>query len=341
MKEKITKDDVMKKTAVVCLLATICCTLWGSAFPAIKLGYQYFAIGGNDSATQILFAGCRFTLAGILSVILGSLMSRKILVPKKTSYGKILVLCMFQTVLQYLFFYIGLANTTGVKAAIINGSNVFVAIIIACVFFRQEKLTMKKLIGCVLGFAGVVLINVTKSGIDMHMKLTGEGFILLCTVAYSLSSVIMKKYSKDENPVVLSGYQFVIGGLIMVVFGLLWGGKLTVITGKGIGMLIYLAMVSAVAYSVWSILLKYNPVSKVAVFGFVNPISGVILSSIFLDEKGQSFGLKGVVALILVCIGIFVVNYQKNVPTIENQAGLEKECDKKHEKRRNTEVLSD
>lgn len=316
MTERKTKEEYLKKTAIVCILAILCCTLWGSAFPAIKLGYQYFEIGGNDSATQILFAGSRFTLAGILTILIGSTMSRKILIPKKQSYRRILVLCLFQTVLQYIFFYIGLANTSGVKAAIINGSNVFVAIIIACVLFRQEKLTWKKMVGCILGFAGVVVINLTKDGLDMHMKFTGEGFILLCTIAYALSSVFIKKYSEDENPVVLSGYQFFVGGVIMMILGAVWGGKLTVITGKGIGMLIYLALVSAVAYSIWGILLKYNPVSKVAIFGFVNPISGVILSSIFLDEKGQSFGLKGILALILVCIGIFIVNYQGSGPKV-------------------------
>lgn len=319
MTERKTKEEYLKKTAIVCILAILCCTLWGSAFPAIKLGYQYFEIGGNDSATQILFAGCRFTLAGLLTILLGSMMSHKILIPKKQSYSKILVLCLFQTVLQYIFFYIGLANTSGVKAAIINGSNVFVAIIIACVFFRQEKLTWKKMLGCILGFAGVVVINLTKDGIDMHMKFTGEGFILLCTIAYALSSVFIKKYSEDENPVVLSGYQFFVGGVIMMILGAVWGGELTVITGKGIGMLIYLALVSAVAYSIWGILLKYNPVSKVAVFGFVNPISGVILSSIFLDEKGQSFGMKGIFALILVCIGIFIVNYQGSGSTAKGE----------------------
>lgn len=319
MTERKTKEEYLKKTAIVCILAILCCTLWGSAFPAIKLGYQYFEIGGNDSATQILFAGCRFTLAGLLTILLGSMMSHKILIPKRQSYRKILVLCLFQTVLQYIFFYIGLANTSGVKAAIINGSNVFVAIIIACVFFRQEKLTWKKMLGCILGFAGVVVINLTKDGLDMHMKFTGEGFILLCTIAYALSSVFIKKYSEDENPVVLSGYQFFVGGVIMMILGAVWGGEITVITGKGIGMLIYLALVSAVAYSIWGILLKYNPVSKVAVFGFVNPISGVILSSIFLDEKGQSFGMKGIFALILVCIGIFVVNYQGSGPKVSSE----------------------
>lgn len=72
-------------------------------------------------------------------------------------------------------------------------------------------------------------------------------------------------------------------------------------------MLVYLAMISAVAYSLWGILLKYNPISRVAVFGFMNPVIGVILSAIVLDEK-DTLGVTSVIALILVCIGIYIVN---------------------------------
>ncbi|MBE5963123.1 MAG: DMT family transporter [Lachnospiraceae bacterium] len=309
---KKTKEELLCYLPVVSVLAMACCILWGSAFPGIKLGYQFFAIPSDEVASQILFAGIRFTLAGVLTILIGSVLNREVLRPRKESLSKIVVLCLFQTVLQYLFFYVGLANTSGVKGSIINGSNVFVAIIFACFVFRQEKITVQKMIGCLLGFAGVVLINLNGSGISLSFSLLGEGFILLSTVAYSVSSVIMKNYSKKENPVMLSGYQFLAGGLIMMACGFAFGGRLHEISGKGIGILVYLAFVSAAAYSVWGILLKYNPVSRVAVFGFMNPVSGVLLSALFLKEKSQEFGVKGVIALILVCIGIYVVNYSPN-----------------------------
>ena len=114
------KEQLMTRTVVVWLGALLCCALWGSAFPCIKIGYQLFEIPSGATATQILFAGCRFTLAGILAIIIGSVLNHRILVPKKTSWGKIAKLCMLQTVAQYLFFYIGLANTSGVKASIIR-----------------------------------------------------------------------------------------------------------------------------------------------------------------------------------------------------------------------------
>ncbi len=76
-------------------------------------------------------------------------------------------------------------------------------------------------------------------------------------------------------------------------------------------LLLYLGFLSAVAYTLWGVLLKYNPVSRVTVFGFMNPVFGVILSAILLGEKGQAFNGSTLAALVLVCMGIYVVNREK------------------------------
>ena len=167
---------------------------------------------------------------------------------------------------------------------------------------------MRKILGSIIGFAGVVLVNLT-GDVSGGFQFLGDGLIFLSTMAYAFSSVYLKRYSKDENPVVLSGYQFVIGGIIMIVCGLTFGGRLSQVSVGGIAMLLYLAMVSAMAYSLWGILLKYNPVSKVAVFGFMNPVFGVILSAILLEET-DSLGLMCVLSLLLVCVGIYIVNFK-------------------------------
>lgn len=306
--EESMKKSLLTSGAGVCILAVFCCALWGSAFPSIKIGYELFRIPAADVNTQILFAGCRFTLAGILVIVLGSAGSRKLLLPAKGSWAMVVKLSIFQTVLQYLFFYIGLANASGVKSSIIEGSNVFFSILAASLVFGQEKFDRQKITGCLVGFAGVVLVNWTKNGLDMNMKLNGEGFILLSTVAYAISSALVKEYSRKENPVVLSGYQFGVGGLVMTAWGLFGGGRLAVVSTAGIVVLLYLAFISAAAYTVWSLLLKNNAVSRVAVYGFMNPVFGVIFSAWFLGEQGQAFGVKTAAALGLVCLGIYVVN---------------------------------
>lgn len=302
----------MKKTWVVCVLAIVCCLLWGSAFPSIKVGYQMFQVEATDTAAQILFGGCRFTLAGILVILLGSMMKGRLLKPSKVAVPKILKICMLQTVVQYFFFYVGLAHTTGVKGSIVEASNVFLAILVSSLMFRMEKLDAKKVIGCVIGFAGVVIVNLNGQDISMSFNLLGDGFIFISALAYALSSVLIKKYSQTEDPVMLSGYQFTAGGLIMVIGSLAAGGRLGTFSPAAGLLLLYMAMISAVAYTLWGILLKYNPVSKVAVFGFTNPIFGVILSALILGEGG-AFGMRSLVALVLVCVGIFIVNWVKTV----------------------------
>ena len=102
--------------------------------------------------------------------------------------------------------------------------------------------------------------------------------------------------------------QFIVGGIILILCGLLLGGRMGAVSASAIGILVYLAFVSAVAYSLWGLLLKYNPVSKVAVFGFMNPVFGVILSAWLLDEREQAFGVLSIISLALVCVGIYIVN---------------------------------
>lgn len=301
-------ENKLRKTPVVCGLAMICCILWGSAFPCIKIGYSLFEIPAGDTASQILFAGLRFTMAGILAWVFGSLIAKKPMLPEKTAYGKIALLSLFQTVLQYLFFYVGLAHTTGVKSSVIKGADVFICVLASALIFKLEKLTAKKIIGCVIGMAGVVIINLAGGTIDMSMTFLGEGFIILSMLAHTMSSVLIKIFSKNHNPVMLSAFQFTLGGIIMTLCGMIFGGTLPNVTIKGIAMLLYLALVSSVAYSLWSTLLKYNPVSRISVFGFMNPVFGVILSAILLGETEQAFSLNAVIALVFICTGIVIVN---------------------------------
>lgn len=307
------KKETLTKTSVVCLLATVCCFLWGSAFPSVKIGYQLFSIPSDDYAGQLLFAGLRFTLAGVLVVLFGSLLQKKPLLPNKTSITPIISLAMVQTFLQYLFFYMGLAHTTGVKSSIIVASNVFFSILLASLIFHYEQFTLPKCIGCLAGFTGIIIINLSGEHLDMNLSLSGEGAILLSALSSGLSSSLMKKYSTNHDPVLLSGYQFFTGGILLTLCGLTTKARLHTTTLPGLLLLLYMALISAVAYTLWGILLKYNPVSQVAVFGFMNPMFGVLLSALILHERNQAFSLNGLISLLLVCAGIYIVN--RKTPT--------------------------
>lgn len=305
----VKEKSIYTNMLFVTLAALLCCALWGSATPFIKIGYELLLPQRNVPST-ILFAGIRFTLAGILTVLIYSVARRKILYPQKENLGKVATIGAFQTVLQYLFFYIGLANTSGVKGTIISGSNAFFAILIASLIFKQEKLTGKKILGCLLGFAGIIVVNL--NGLDLNMNLLGDGFVLFSAISYAVSSVLMKRYTKYEDPVILSGYQFIMGGLFMVAVGLIFGGKVVIASGAGFGVLVYLSFLSAIAYALWGILLKHNPVSRVTIFSFMIPVFGVLLSELMLAEQSNVSLLNLLLTLVLVCTGILTLNVKKN-----------------------------
>ena len=305
---KRSKEEYLQTTVVIWMGALLSCLLWGSAVPIIKIGYESLSITVSQSSRQIVFAGYRFFLAGILTIILGSILHKKVLLPQISSLKSIGILSLFQTIGQYFFFYIGVAHTSGVKSSILVGMGVFAAILVSSLIFRQEKLSKNKIIGCIVGFVGVILINWSKDVGEGSFLWIGEGFIILADLAYAFSTSCFKVYSKRENPVTLSGYQFVVGGIVLTLVGIVMGGGDLKFSGQSLWILFYLALVSSLAYTIWGILMKYNPVSKVAVFGFMNPVFGVLLSALLLKERGQALGVKSLFALFFVSLGIYIVN---------------------------------
>ncbi len=295
---------------VTFLTAVFCCILWGSATPTIKIAYELFRIGPDDTASRIMLAGARFTIAGIMTIVFGSLVARRFLYPKRSSVRLVIILSLFQTIGQYYFFFMALAHMSGVRGAIIGAMGNFFTILFAAWFFRLEKLTLKKFVGCLAGFMGAALMLGGGSAFfgGEPATLSGEGAMLASNFFYAMSGCCIKIFSRDEDPVVLSGYQFFFGGIVLFLIGVLMGGNLVFYSTGCVLNLLYLGFISAGAYTLWGILLKYNPVSRVSVLGFINPVMGVLLSALLLGENREAFSFVGLASLILVSFGIILVN---------------------------------
>lgn len=293
--------------------ALFCCILWGSASPAIKIAYELFGIGPDETASRLMLAGARFVIAGIMVILFGSVINRRFLRPQPVSLKPVLILSFLQTVGQYFFFFMALAHTTGVRGSIINAAGNFLTILFAVYIFRLEKMTVRKIVGCLVGFSGIIMILGGGAALmeGGGISFAGEGAMLTADVFYAMSGCCIKIFSKKEDPVVLSGYQFFVGGLILFVIGRIMGGTLVFATPSCWGNLIYMGFISAGAYTIWGILLKYNPVSRISILGFMNPVMGVLLSAAFLGENREAFSLTGLFSLVLVSAGIIIVNLSK------------------------------
>ena len=255
----------------------------------------------------MLFAGIRFSLAGAMVIIFGSVQKRAFLLPKPRNIWRVLLVALFQTAMQYTFFYIGLSRVSGVKSSVLNGLGVFFTILCACFVFRTERFNLVKLAGCILGFGGVILINIG-GDFSFDFSFTGEGFLIFSGLSSAVAAGLVKVFSKHENTTALCGYQFLIGGLALVIIGASFGGKIPTVSVGGVFMLLYLAFLSACAFTLQGFLLKYNPVSKVAVYKSTNPLFGAVFSAIILSESDQLLSWYTLIAIVLVCLGIFIIN---------------------------------
>lgn len=303
------KHPFFSDRRVVILLASFCCLLWGSAYPAIKSGYAMFNIAAGDIPSKMVFAGYRFLFAGLLLVALAAAMRKNVLVLNMKSLFEMSVLGLTQTSIQYVFFYIGLAYTTGVKSSIMNATGTFFSVLLAHFIYRNDRLNMNKVVGCLIGFAGVMVVNFSRDLPDFNFTLLGEGFVVIAAFILSAATIYGKKLSGKMDSVVLTAYQLSIGGTALVAAGYGAGGSLTRFTLESTALLAYMVLLSSAAFALWTILLKYNRVGLVTVFNFLVPVFGAVLSAIFLGENILEW--KNVVALALVCGGIWLVTRER------------------------------
>ena len=301
------KISLKDNKITACAAAVFCTLLWGTAFPFIKLGYRVFSVEGGDIGSMLLFAGLRFSLAGILVICFLCAKSRRLALPEKGELLPILLLAAVQTAGQYLCSYCGLGYTTGANTSIITACSSFITVLAAPLFFKNDRLTLLKLLGCALGFGGVLVIN--GGGGFAISTLFGDILIFCSTLFAAGGNLIAKGVTKGRNPVSITGYQLLLGGLALTAAGLFFGGRLDLLNAQGVLILLWLAVVSAAAFSIWTALLKHHPAGKIAVFNLLVPVFGTVLSGLMLGEQVWRF--ETLLSLILISAGIISVNISR------------------------------
>jgi EamA-like transporter family. len=185
----------------------------------------------------MVFAGVQFILAGLMALLAARFMEGNG-IPKgnrKRSLTEIVFLGVIQTALQYVFYYISMAHVTGVKGAIFNGSSAFVCVLMARIYYKeQERLFGSLILGCTLGLAGIVIVNLDKGSLGERWSIQGEGFMILSVLMSALGSLISKEMARDLRPVTLCGSQLLSGCLLL----------------------------TAATFSLWTVLLAFQSMGK-------------------------------------------------------------------------------
>lgn len=305
-KQKV--DKVFHNRVTVIILAITCSIAWAFAFPLIKLGTAAFQIDASDVGAKNLYAGIRFLFAGITVIIFAKATGHSISVKKTADKFLILIFGLVNTTFHYFCFYMGLSVQSGSRSAIIDSMSSFILIVLACICFESEKMTVRKVIGCLLGIVGIVFVNIGGNDSPADFTFMGDGMLMLSAFFSALGGILTRIVTRRTDPVAATGYSLAFGGGVMVFAGIVSGAKLEAVNGKGILYLILLIAISVYGFTVYNQLLCYNPVGEIAIFNALIPILGVIFSSLLL---GEPFKMKYIAAGAVVALGVYIINRKR------------------------------
>jgi drug/metabolite transporter (DMT)-like permease len=294
------EDTPVSYTSI--LLAVFACLLWSTAFVGVKIGLRY--------ADPFSFAGIRFMLAGLMLVPFWW----KKRVPfsiLKNNVSSILVLSFFQTFLVYGLFYMGMTMVPGSLAAILIGASPLTAALVAHYMRGNDTITLAKFVSLCIGMAGVVLISVnSKPWISPAglKEFFGIVLLLLCTVSSGLGNVLVAREKSSINPVELNSLQIFLGGFFLLAVSLVqYGWPDLHLPVTYYVALLWLSVLSAVAFTLWFILLQRPgiTVSSLNIWKFIIPVCGAILSWLLLPEETPDF----LSVLGMICTAVAIVFY--------------------------------
>ena len=300
--------SIFQKPVWVVIFALTAAIAWGWAFPLIKVGFNAFGITADMTGSKMLFAGIRFAAAGLIVLSVARSNGRSFRTSRLIDWRFILAFALMNTTLHYFFFYVGMSHSEGSRAAILNSLSTFLVVLLACACFKSDKLTSRKMLGCAVGFSGILALNLGGSESGRFTWL-GDGMIILNAICGATANLMTRGLSRRVDVFVGTGYSLTIGGLLLIIPGLVIGGTLPNVNLLGIICLILLIAISAIGFALYNKLLSLNPVGKVAIYNSLIPIVGAVTSCLCL---GEIFHPKYAIAGGLAALGIYIINKGKD-----------------------------
>lgn len=299
--------SVFMRPVWVAVFALTAAIAWGWAYPLIKLGFNEFGITAAMTGNKMLFAGVRFCLSGAIILAIARFAGRDFSVARGCAWWYLIAYALLNTTIHYACFYIGLSYSQGARAAILNSLGVFMLVVLACLFFKSDRFTVSKIVGCLVGFAGVLALNMG-GGDDGGFTFMGDGMIILNALCSAFAGLMTRGLGKRVDVFVGTGYCLAIGGVMLALPALAMGASLPDVTFSGIIILMLLVGISSLGFTLYNKLLSCNPVGKVAIYNSLIPVVGTITSCLCL---GEPFYYKYLLAAGLAMAGIYIINKAK------------------------------
>lgn len=310
-----------KKLSIISIF--IVTFLWGSMYPVTKLAFSAYQVSGV--ADSMLFAGIRFTVCGFAITLFAFFKDKKTFVPIKDSWLPLLVSGLLCVVIHYGLLYVGMQYTESSKTAILKQMGTLLYVCFSWLFFKDDKFSIKKIIGVVLGFVGVLAINFTGKGITFQI---GDILIVLASLSLVFSNIVSKKVFAKVEPITATGVSQLAGGIVLLIVGFAMGGNIQFKLDWSLLIMVYMCIASIIGYCLWYTVVKNSDLSNMFIMKFAEPVFSCIIAGIILHE--DVLKLQYLVAFILIATGIVIVNLKaksKSEKTLSENADPKENTD--------------
>jgi len=276
----------------------VVCLIWGTTYLGIRIALE--------SIPPLLMAGFRWIVAG--SLLIAMLKIRGERLPSRRHYGSLAVLGLL---------LLGLGNGGVVWAeqtvpsgltAVLVGTGPFWMVSIDAVMHDGDPLDLRRVIGLVVGFAGIVVLVWPELG----MGAAGRAFLggvlaaQIACVGWAIGSSYARRRDHSENVLAAAAFEMLFGGLLLLAAGLLRGEwSMLAFSGRSTVALAYLIVFGAIAgFSAFTYALKHLPIAFVSSYAYINPVIAMVLGTVVL---GEPFSTRTGVAAGVVLVGMWLV----------------------------------
>ena len=281
------------------LLLILLAALWGPSFLFIKV-----AVAEIPPLTLV------FGRVGIAAVLLTTflLVQGKSLPHSRTIWRHLAVVALVQNAVPFVLFSWGEQYIDSALAAILNGTTPLFTIIIAHFFVADDRLTPAKVIGVLIGFAGLILLITPSLGSGLQASTWGLLAVALAAFLYGIAIVYTRNHLRGLPPLVAPAGQMILAALYLLPLSLILERPYTLSlpTLPAIGSMLALGTLgTAVAFVVYYRLLETAPASYVSMTTYIIPVFGVILGVLVLKEELTWHAYAG---FALILLGVMIVN---------------------------------
>lgn len=296
--------NISKNTVFILLAFFSIYVIWGSTYLLNKIAVS--------ELPPFFLASNRFITAGILIFIIVKLMGKSLAITKRqlvnTTIAGFLFLTIGNGVVVWALKYVD----SGFAALEISAQPLVVLILMRV--FQGKKIKMMSMLGVILGIIGIFLLVSQNQIVSQEGSIAGMIMIFFCMISWASGSLFVGKADLPRNYFVNTGYQMIIGGLMMMIASFFLGEtwSLPHVWSEKVqwSMLLLVVFGSVVAFTSFNFLLKKVSPDKVATSTYVNPIIAMLLGWYFLNEQITT---QSIVAAVILLTGVYFINTKRKL----------------------------